>query len=87
MPDIKNPQGVNVSYDLTKTVAEVMKGHTKPGLKCVLVTGSGMNIEKSNDKLSKIYKPGRVLTLKVFKSKRYCSDYFYLIIILLFSRC
>lgn len=87
MPDIKTPQGDNVSHDLTKTVAEVMKEYTKPGLKCVLITGSRREIEKSDDKLSKIYKPGRVLTLKVFKSRHYCSDYFYLIIILHFSRC
>lgn len=86
MPDI-DEQDIIVPHNLTETVAEVMKGHTKPGLKCVLITGSGKKIEKSDDKLSKIYRPGKVLTLKVFKSKRYCSDYFYLIIILLFSRC
>ena len=87
MPDIEDPKGKKVSHELTKTVAEVMEGHTRQDFKCVLITGSEMKIEKSDDKLKKIYKPGRVLKLKVFKSRRYCSDYFYLIIILLFSRC
>ena len=85
MPDIEE-QDMFVAHNLTKTVAEVMKGHTRQDFKCVLITDSGKKIEKSDDKLSKIYKPGRALTLKVFKCMHYYSDYFYLIIIL-FSRC
>ena len=86
MPDIKDPQNVNASHELTETVAEVTKRHTKPGLKFGLIINSRGKTKKPkpNKKLSEIYEPG--VSLQLYESMYYCIDYFYLIIILLFSR-
>ena len=86
MPDIKNPQGGNVSHELTETVADVIKRYTRQDSKFGLIINSKGKTKKPkpNKKLSEIYKPG--VSLQLYESMYYCIDYFYLIIILLFSR-